>query len=259
MRSTKLSHDDLKALLDQKYRQYNNPAFIENDPVQIPHLFRRKQDIEIAGYLAATIAWGNRKSINANARKLMKWMDDSPWQFVTDHSAKDLNPFRNFAHRTFNGTDCVYFIKALNHIYRNYESMENAFSVPGTSTSLKERILHFRNIFFGMPHPARTEKHVSDPSKKSTAKRICMFLRWMVRADKKGVDFGIWKSIRPSELCLPLDVHTGRVSRQLGILKRTQNDWRAVEEVTASLRELDSADPVKYDFALFGMGVNNEL
>jgi uncharacterized protein (TIGR02757 family) len=254
-----MNKDELRELLELKYRQYNRPSFIENDPVSIPHRFTTKEDIEIAGFLAATIAWGNRKSIIANASRLMGWMGDEPHQFILSHSAKDLKPFRQFTHRTFNGEDCVFFIRSLARIYRHKGGLEAVFSPAGDPADLKLRIVHFRKIFFGLQHPARTEKHISDPERGSSAKRLCMFLRWMVRKDKRGVDFGIWQKIKASDLMLPLDVHTGNVSRKLGLLKRKQTDWKAVEEVTAALREFDPSDPVKFDFALFGMGVSGEL
>jgi uncharacterized protein (TIGR02757 family) len=246
---------DIKNFLDENYLKYNKPAFIENDPVSIPHLFSKKEDIEIAGLLAATIAWGNRKSIIVNANKLMKWMDLDPHDFILNHSKGDLKIFEKFVHRTFNGKDCIFFIQSLANIYREHGGLENTFK----GTDLKERIIHFRKIFLEIKHLKRSEKHVSDPASGSAAKRLCMFLRWMVRKDNKGVDFGIWKSISPSELCLPLDVHTGNVSRALGLLQRKQNDWKAVEEITSVLREFDKNDPVKYDFALFGLGVDKVL
>jgi len=251
----------LKEFLDEKYHYYNNRSFIENDPVSIPHLFTKKADIEIAGFLAATIAWGNRKSIITNAKKLMHWMDNSPHEFIINHSKKDLKPFEKFVHRTFNGNDCVFFIKSLNNVYLNHSGLEATFNNTSRETDegLKSNILHFREIFIEVPHLKRSEKHISNPLQKSSAKRLCMFLRWMVRQDKKGVDFGIWKNISPSQLRLPLDVHTGNVSRTLGLLKRKQNDWQAVEEITAVLRSMDANDPVKYDFALFGLGVDKIL
>jgi uncharacterized protein (TIGR02757 family) len=246
---------DIKNFLDENYLKYNKPAFIGNDPVSIPHLFNKKEDIEIAGLLAATIAWGNRKSIIVNASKLVKWMDLEPHDFILNHGKADLKAFEKFVHRTFNGKDCIFFIQSLRNIYSEHGDLESTFK----GKDLKERIVHFRKIFLETKHLKRSEKHISDPGSGSAAKRLCMFLRWMVRRDNKGVDFGIWKSISPSELCLPLDVHTGNVSRALGLLHRKQNDWKAVEEVTAMLREFDKNDPVKYDFALFGLGVNKAL
>lgn len=256
---TKTSKRDaalIAEFLEESYHRYNNRNFIENDPVCIPHRFTKKEDIEIAGFLAATIAWGNRKSIITNANRLMNWMDQSPHAFVTGYSKKELKPFENFVHRTFNGRDCLFFIEALRNIYLKHQGLEAAFS---KGDNLKEKLVNFRTLFFETPHLQRSEKHVSNPAQKSSAKRLCMYARWMVRKDNKGVDFGLWKKLSPSELCLPLDVHTGNVSRQLGLLTRRQNDWQAVEEVTAALRQFDAADPVKYDFALFGLGVNGVI
>lgn len=248
-------------LLETKYRQYNHIGFIEADPVCIPHRFHKKEDIEIAGFLAATIAWGNRKSIIQNASRLMTWMDEQPHDFIVNHSPKDLKPFKTFVHRTFNGTDCVFFLNALKNIYRHHGGMEKAFAegLKSNPENIKNAIVQFRSVFLKTRHEQRSEKHVSNPESKSSAKRLCMYLRWMVRPSEGGVDFGIWKSIHPSQLCLPLDVHTGRVSRELGLLQRRQNDWLSVEEVTMQLKQFDPNDPVKYDFALFGMGVSKEF
>ena len=251
----------IKELLEEKYYEYNVKGFIEHDPVLIPHRYTGKEDVEIAGFIAATIAWGNRKSIITNASKLMQMMDDAPYEFVTQHSPKDLKSFETFVHRTFNGSDAVFFIRSLRNIYKNHGGLEQAFSkgIGDDSSSVKDAILHFRKLFLKLPHQQRLEKHVSDPGKNSSAKRLCMYLRWMVRKDNAGVDFGIWKSISPSLLCLPLDVHTGAVSRKLGLLKRHQNDWTAVTEITDLLKQFDPMDPVKYDFALFGLGVNRAI
>jgi uncharacterized protein (TIGR02757 family) len=247
----------LKEFLDEKYFLYNHKKFIETDPICIPHQFTKKQDIEIAAFLAATIAWGNRQSIIKNATKLMQLMDFEPHSFVTNATAKDVKVFSKFVHRTFNGDDCMFFIRSLKNIYKNNTSLEVLFSkgIKSNDETIKNGIISFREEFFVIQHPLRTQKHVSNPLKNSSSKRLCMFLRWMIRTDKTGVDFGIWKNIKPAQLCLPLDVHTGNVSRKLGLLKRTQNDWQAVEEITALLRQLDNKDPVKYDFALFGLGV----
>jgi uncharacterized protein (TIGR02757 family) len=247
----------LKEFLEGKVLLYNNKKFIESDPISVPHLFSKKQDIEIAGFLAATIAWGNRKSIISNANKLVQWMDMDPHNFITHATDKELRPFQQFVHRTFNGTDCVFFIKSLRHLYKKYDSLEQAFLTGMTvrDPTIKYALIQFRSEFFNIKHPSRSGKHISDVQKGSSAKRLCMYLRWMVRNDKAGVDFGIWKKIKPSQLCLPLDVHTGNVSRALGLLQRKQNDWKAVEEVTSVLRTFDPKDPVKYDFALFGLGV----
>ncbi len=254
-------NEDIKQLLDQKFLQFNTKEFIENDPILIPRRFKRKEDIEIAGFLAATIAWGNRRSIINNATRLMELMDDSPFEFVSQHTNRDLKRFDEFVHRTFNGTDCKFFIRSLKNIYAKHGSMEAAFSkgLEENDQNIKNAIVHFRVQFLKPSHEKRTEKHISNPLGNSSAKRLCMYLRWMVRKDTKGVDFGIWKSIRPSQLCLPLDVHTGNVSRKLGLLKRKQDDWKAVEEITEVLRQFDPNDPVKYDFSLFGLGVNREI
>jgi uncharacterized protein (TIGR02757 family) len=247
----------LKEFLEEKYHLYNKKDFIESDPISIPHLFSKKQDIEIAGFLAATIAWGNRKSIITNATKLMQWMDFAPHDFILEARPKDFKPFQKFVHRTFNGNDCIFFLESLQNIYRKNESMEILFSngIQPKDENIQNGIINFRTEFLKPKHLQRVEKHISNPAKKSSAKRLCMYLRWMVRENKSGVDFGIWKNIKPSQLCLPLDVHTGNVSRALGLVKRTQNDWQTVEEITSVLKKFDAKDPVKYDFALFGLGV----
>ncbi|MGC6431626.1 MAG: TIGR02757 family protein [Jejuia sp.] len=251
----KLSKAELKTFLDAKVQQYNNPKFIESDPIQAPHKFSKKEDIEIAGFLTATIAWGNRKSIINNANRLMQLLDNSPFDFVLNHESSDLDKLSTFVHRTFNGEDCKQFIKSLKHIYQNHDGLESVFARYIEENSLQHSISKFKSIFFEIEHLKRTQKHVSDPLKNSAAKRINMFLRWMVRNDKTGVDFGIWKSISPSQLSCPLDVHSGNVARKLGLLKRKQNDAKALAELDKNLRQLDSYDPVKYDFALFGLGV----
>ncbi|MCX7549741.1 TIGR02757 family protein [Xanthomarina sp. F2636L] len=248
-----MNKTELKEFLDAKVIQYNRPDFIESDPIQIPHLFSKKEDIEIAGFLSATIAWGNRKSIINNASKMMELLDHSPYEFVINHQEQDLEALLPFVHRTFNGTDFITFIKALQHIYKNHEGLEAIFS--SETDSLQNSIHHFKKVFFEIEHLPRTQKHVSDPLKNSAAKRINMYLRWMVRSDNTGVDFGIWKGISPSKLSCPLDVHSGNIARKLGLLKRKQNDAKALAELDKALRKLDSNDPVKYDFALFGLGV----
>ncbi|MHA6280509.1 TIGR02757 family protein [Salinimicrobium sp. CAU 1759] len=250
-----MTRKELKEFLDFKVEQYNTPQFIESDPIQIPHLFSRKEDIEISGFLTAVISWGNRKSILKNANSMMDLLDQAPYQFVMQHSENDLDRLETFVHRTFNGRDFIYFIKALQHIYREHEGLEFIFSNSSTEKSLQPAIHVFKNKFFELPHERRTEKHISDPLKNSAAKRINMFLRWMVRNDNSGVDFGIWKNLSPAQLSCPLDVHSGNVARKLGLLKRKQNDAKALAELDNSLRELDPKDPVKYDFALFGLGV----
>jgi uncharacterized protein (TIGR02757 family) len=250
-----LSPTELKEFLDSKVIQYNNFNFIESDPISIPHKFNLKEDIEIAGFLAATIAWGNRKSIIKNANSMMDHLGNSPYDFILNHSESHLEPLDNFVHRTFNGLDFKSFIKSLKHIYTNHGGLEAIFSRPTTNGFLQQHISEFKTVFFQIEHLSRTEKHVSDPLKGSAAKRINMFLRWMVRKDNAGVDFGIWKNISPSLLSCPLDVHSGNVARKLGLLSRKQNDAKAVRELDLSLRVLDKKDPVKYDFALFGLGV----
>ncbi len=247
---------EVKALLDEKYFQFNNTSFIETDPISIPHQFSKKEDIEIASLFVATIAWGQRTSIINNGNKLMRLMNDEPHDFILNFSKKDAARFEGFVHRTFNATDCVFFLNSLKNIYINHGGLEAAFSTDFSirETDVKNAITNFRTLFLNTTHLSRSEKHISNPSAKSSAKRLCMFLRWMVRKDKHGVDFGLWKSIKPSQLCLPLDLHTGNVSRKLGLLNRTQNDWQAVEEITSVLRNFDKNDPIKYDFSLFGLG-----
>lgn len=246
---------ELKDFLDAKVVQYNNPKFIESDPIQIPHEFSKKEDIEISGFLTATIAWGNRKSIINNAKRLMELLDNSPFDFVMNHQQSDLEKLHPFVHRTFNGDDCMQFIKSLQHVYINHNGLEAVFSKNAEKQSLQKAISKFKSAFFEIEHLPRTEKHVSDPLKNSAAKRINMYLRWMVRPNATGVDLGIWKSLSPSQLSCPLDVHSGNVARKLGLLKRKQNDAKALAELDKSLRKLDPKDPVKYDFALFGLGV----
>lgn len=247
---------EIKELLDEKYFQFNNTSFIETDPISIPHQFSKKEDIEIASLLVATIAWGQRTSIINNGNKLMRLMNDEPHDFILNFTKKDAARFEGFVHRTFNSTDCVFFLNSLKHIFTKHGGLEAAFSTDFSSkeTDVKNAITNFRALFLNTEHQSRSEKHISNPSAKSSAKRLCMFLRWMVRKDKHGVDFGIWKSIKSSQLCLPLDLHTGNVSRKLGLLNRTQNDWQAVEEITSVLRTFDKNDPIKYDFSLFGLG-----
>jgi uncharacterized protein (TIGR02757 family) len=246
----------LKEFLDEKYDQYNRPLFIESDPIQIPHRFTLQQDIEIAGFLTATIAWGQRKSIIVNALKLMGLMSNNPYDFVMDANEDQLNRLNHFVHRTFQGTDCLFFIRSLRNIYKNHSGLSGLFeSAYRRHKETASVLINFRKVFFEIECHARTFKHVSDVEKGASAKRLNMYLRWMVRNDNRGVDFGLWKSIPSSALYLPLDLHTGNVARKLGILTRKQNDWQAVREITSVLREFDPADPVKYDFALFGLGI----
>ncbi len=247
---------EIVELLDEKVRQYNHPLFIETDPVFVPHQYNRKEDIEIAGFLTATIAWGSRVSIIKNALRIMQLMDHAPFEFIMNHTHDDLKVFNGFVHRTFNSDDLKYFCKALYHIYCNQGGMEKIFAKGLQSQSTQPAIHYFKKVFFSLPEaPLRTQKHISDPMKGSAAKRLNMFLRWMVRNDRKGVDFGVWKSIKPAQLSCPLDVHSGNVARKLGLVNRKQNDAAAVNELDNILRVLDPCDPVKYDFALFGLGV----
>lgn len=246
---------DVREFLDFKHNQYNRPEFIESDPISIPHRFKVKEDVEIAAFLAATIAWGQRPVIIRNANLLMTYMEEAPYQFIINASTKELNGLKGFKHRTFNGVDCIYFMKALKHIYLHHGGLENIFSIAASDDVARQAILNFRKVFFSITHPQRTQKHISNPGDNSAAKRLNMFLRWMVRKDTCGVDFGIWKTIKPAQLMCPLDVHSGNVARKLGLLTRKQNDWKAVEELTVNLRLLDVTDPVKYDIALFGLGV----
>ena len=250
---------ELRDFLNEKALQYNHPDFIELDPIQIPHLYRDKEDIEIAGFLTATIAWGNRVSIIKSAHKMMDLMGNSPYDFILNHREKHLEKFDGFVHRTFSSTDFLYFIYALKYLYQKKEGLEGVFAKHQSATSLQGAIHHLKKEFFSLPHPARTLKHLPDPLKGSAAKRINMFLRWMVRNDHAGVDFGLWKSISPSILSCPLDVHTGTIARKLGLLKRKQNDARAVHELDLVLRSFDPEDPVRHDFALFGLGASEKF
>nr|WP_298926926.1 TIGR02757 family protein [uncultured Allomuricauda sp.] len=250
-----MTKSELKDFLDEKVEQYNNLKFLEEDPLQIPHRFSKKEDIEISGFLTATIAWGNRKSIINNASRLMELLDNAPYDFVLNHTDTDLEKLVPFVHRTFNGNDLCYFIQSLQNIYTKHNGLEAVFVKHQQKDSLQSAISKFKAIFFELPHQTRTMKHVSDPNKGSSAKRINMFLRWMVRNNDTGVDFGIWKGLNPSQLSCPLDVHSGNVARKLKLVKRKQNDAKALAELDKSLRKLDPKDPVKYDFALFGLGV----
>ncbi|MGY0392528.1 TIGR02757 family protein [Bizionia sp. KMM 8389] len=253
--SLKLNKKELKTFLDEKVAAYNAPQFLDSDPIKIPHKFTKKEDIEISAFLTATIAWGNRKSIINNASKMMDLLDQSPFDFVMNHEESDLQHLESFVHRTFNGTDFITFITALRHIYKEHKGLEPVFNKHAEPTSLQPAIHHFKKTFFEIPHLPRTEKHISDPLKNSAAKRINMFLRWMVRPNNTGVDFGLWQTLNTSQLSCPLDVHSGNVARKLGLLTRKQNDAKALLELDTNLRKLDSDDPVKYDFALFGLGV----
>jgi hypothetical protein len=245
-------------LLEQKVRQYNRPDFITNDPIAIPHQFSKQPDIEIAGFFAAIFAWGNRTTILNKTRALLQLMDNAPHQFILQHREKELNALLSFKHRTFQSTDLLYFIVFLQHHYKKYESLESAFA--RSNSGMEMRLIDFHDYFFSLPHaPERTRKHVASPGRGSTCKRLNMFLRWMVRKDKSGVDFGIWKTINPSELICPVDVHVSRVARKLGLIERKQTDWSTALELTEALRAFDPKDPVKYDFALFSLGANEKF
>jgi len=250
-----MNPDELKDFMDLKVAQYNQPRFLKDDPLQIPRRFSGKEDIEISGFLTATISWGNRRSIIHNAGRMMQLMDMAPFDFVMQHQESDLLTLNDFVHRTFNGTDLVFFIRALKHLYTHKGGLETVFSGNATAVSTQRAISALKKVFFEIPHPQRTTKHLPDPARGSAAKRLNMFLRWMVRDGSAGVDFGIWKQLAPSQLSCPLDVHSGNVARKLGILNRRQNDARAVEELDMQLRKWDPEDPVRYDFALFGLGV----
>jgi len=250
-----LNLNELREFLDEKVIQYNTSNFIELDPVQIPHQFSVKEDIEISGFLTATISWGNRPSIVKNAKRMMSLLGNSPYDFVINHKDKHLDKIDGFVHRTFNSIDFICFIKSLKYLYHKKNGLEGVFNESKTEDSLQPAIHQLKKEFFTNAHPVRTEKHISDPFKGSAAKKINMYLRWMVRNDNSGVDFGIWKSISPSILSCPLDVHSANVARKLGLITRKQNDAKTVLELDSTLRQLDCYDPVKYDFALFGLGV----
>lgn len=254
-----MTWQETKEFLDFKAAQYNTPSFIEEDPIQIPHAFSIKEDIEIMGFLVATIAWGNRKSILKSGQRLRQIFGDSPYDFIMHYHPDKADYFDGFVHRTFNSIDLAYFVEALQHLYKNKQGLEGIFTQHATKESLQPAIHEFKKEFFSLTHPERTQKHVSDPNKNSAAKRINMFLRWMVRNDTKGVDFGLWTKLKPSQLSCPLDVHSGTIARKLGILSRKQNDAKALVELDKSLRKMDVVDPVKYDFALFGLGAYKEI
>ncbi len=246
----------IRDFLEEKYIKYNHQDFISSDPLQVPHMFDEPGDIEISALLTATIAWGQRTTIIKKAVQLMKMMDYKPSDFIMNAGRAEYNHLKHFKHRTFNGADTIYFVRSLKNIYTNHGGLKGLFERHYfTLGNVKETIIRFRQIFTGLSIPPRTQKHIADIEKNAAAKRLNLFIRWMVRKDKNGVDFGIWDKIPASALFIPLDVHTGRVARKLGLLRRKQNDWMAVEELTAKLREFDPGDPVKYDYALFGLGV----
>jgi uncharacterized protein (TIGR02757 family) len=263
---------DIKSFLDAKVYQYNRPEFIQNDPIVIPHQFTLKQDIEIMGFWAATLAWGQRVTIINKCRELIKLMDGAPYDFIINHEEPDLKKLLSFKHRTFNDIDTLYFISFFKYHYQQFDSLEDAFLPPSPLKGENELVLRqtsapplggwggaldlFRSYFFSLPDfPHRTKKHVSSPSQKSTCKRLNMFLRWMVRKDDAGVDFGIWNRISPADLICPCDLHVDRIARKLKLITRKQTDWQTALELTDHLRQFDPTDPVKYDFALFGLGM----
>jgi uncharacterized protein (TIGR02757 family) len=250
----KMNKIELKDFLDRKVDQYNQPSFIKDDPISIPHLFSEKQDIEIAGFFAAIFSWGNRTTIIRKSKELMQLMDMKPYEFCMSNDERKLKKLLAFKHRTFNPTDLLYFIEFFRHHYSNYDSLETAFTRYGNT--IEEMLTGFHHYFFSLEDvPSRTKKHISTPAKNSSCKRLNMFLRWMARQDKNGVDFGIWESISPAQLVCPLDVHVARVARRFHLLQRKQTDWQAALELTEYLRALDKDDPVKYDFALFALGI----
>lgn len=252
----KLTAEQLRDFLDQKVEQFNGGDFIATDPVSIPHRYAHKGDREIAAFFAAILAWGNRKSILNSAADLMRRMDDAPLEFILHHGPSDLKRLNTFVHRTFNGHDARYFVQSLQSIYSEHPSMEVLFAERMNQDGHTGQAIHeFRSRFLYHDPKSRTAKHISDPLKNSAAKRIQLFLRWMVRKDNHGVDFGIWNTCSTASLCIPLDVHVGNVARSLGLLKRQQHDWKSVMELTENLRKFDPLDPIKYDFALFGLGV----
>ena len=250
--------NNIKDFLNEKVDEYNQPFFIVDDPVSVPHLFTKKQDIEIAGFFAAMFAWGNRTTIIQKSKELLSLMDNSPHDFITNAPDESLKKLVHFKHRTFTPTDLLYFTEFLKHHYQQYDSLETAFT-KGMNTSdqdIEGALRYFHHYFFSLEDaPPRTRKHIATPEKKSTCKRLNMYLRWMVRRDKAGVDFGIWENISPSQLICPIDVHVARVAKRLNLLQRKQIDWQAALDLTSFLRSLDKNDPAKYDFALFGLGV----
>ena len=252
----------IKDFLDVKVAQFNRPNFIELDPISIPHRFTKKQDIEIAGFFAAILAWGQRKTILNKCSELLECMDNAPHDFMLNHTEGDLKAVLGFKHRTFNEVDALYFIHFLSWFYRNQDSLEKAFLIgqTGAVDSMESMLTQFQRHFFSLEDaPSRTKKHISSPATRSACKRINMYLRWMVRQDEQGVDFGIWKQISPAQLICPCDLHVDRVGRKLGLITRKQTDWGTAVELTQVLRSFDPLDPVKYDFALFGLGVEEKF
>ena len=255
MGKLKIKIPDLKEFLDEKALKYESPSFINDDPIIVPHQFSNIRDIEISAFITSIISWGNRKSIIKSSRNIMAYMDNSPYEFVMNHNEKDLADINKSIHRTFNMIDLNYFVVSLKNIYKNYGGIENIISNKNYGLNIQERISTFKKIFFSINHPQRSKKHLPSPIDGSSAKRFNMYLRWMVRSNERGVDFGIWKKINKSDLSIPLDIHTGRIARELGLLSRNQNDSKSVQELDLKLRKMDPEDPVKYDYALFGLGV----
>lgn len=256
---------DLKSFLDNKVNEYNQPNFIPNDPICIPHLFTKKEDIEIMGFIASILAWGQRKTIINKCKELIDRMHGTPYQFIMEHNDEGLKRLLGFKHRTFNDTDLLYFVAFFKQHYQKFNSLEDAFllgqeNLRPPDISIEKSLNQFKSYFFSLPdYPHRTRKHVSSPLQKSTCKRLNMFLRWMVRNDDRGVDFGIWRRISPSQLICPCDVHVSRVARKLQLITIEKDQWKTALELTHNLRLLDAEDPVKYDFALFGLGVEKEM
>ena len=254
--------DELRNVLDEKVAVYNQPDFIPHDPITIPHEYSHKQDIEITAFWAAILAWGQRKTIINKCHELFRMMDNKPYEFIMHHSDSDLKPLEQFVHRTFNGTDTLYFIEFFRQFYQTHGSLEEAFyeGMSHEDDTVEQGLIRFRELFFATPYaPDRTKKHIATPARKSACKRLNMFLRWMVRDDDRGVDFGIWTNIKPAQLVCPCDIHVDRVARKLGLITRKQTDWHTAMELTENLRVLDASDPVKYDFALFGLGIEEHF
>lgn len=250
----------LKSFLDERVAVYNKAGFIENDPISVPHAYVKKQDIEIAGFFAATLAWGQRTTIINKSRELLALMDNAPHDFIINHSLKELKVFDQFKHRTFNSTDCLYFIRFLSTHYKKHSSLESAFPIEKEDLDVEKALIHFHNYFFSLEDfPPRTKKHIATPLRKSACKRINMYLRWMVRKDAMGVDFGLWKTISSSQLVCPCDLHVERVARKLNLIKRKPLDWQTAIELTNALKQFDPNDPVRYDFALFGLGIEEKF
>lgn len=257
-----LDFKEIKDFLDDKVERYNRPEFIIDDPISIPHSFSKKEDIEIAAFWTAILSWGQRKTIISKAKELFGMMDNSPHDFIVNHQLSDLKKLENFKHRTFLADDTLFFIAALKAVYNQYDSLEGAFILDTKSDdfSMFHSLTAFHSLFFNIAEGlSRTKKHLPNPERGSTCKRLNMFMRWMVRQDDKGVDFGIWNQIPPSALMIPYDLHVDRVVKHYGLAKRQQTDWKLVEEVTEFCRILDPRDPAKYDFALFGLSVSGEL